>query len=144
MDARMSRIARITEQFGGDERDFLMAWGELIELQEARDAGPSWVLQRLVSGQWLMQDISDIIRLGLIGGGMLPSAAKKLTQQFVEQRPQDIAGVDGILILAIKILSAALYGAPDEVVGKTQGETRNGSTISPEEKSDTAPSSAMQ
>ena len=68
-------------------------------------------------------------------------AHARLVRTHVEARPHDICGEDGLGILAVKILSAALHGAPDEPVGKTE-ETRNGSTISQTARSDLESSSA--
>jgi hypothetical protein len=137
----MSRTAKVTAAFGGEEHAFCLRWGELMELQEKCEAGPGMVLMRLVANQWRLEDVPAVIRLGLIGGGMEPAAASRLVRMNVEQRPQDIGGEDGLGILAVKILSAALHGAPDEPTGKA-GETRNGSTISPTARSDSEPSSA--
>jgi len=138
----MSRTGRISAEFAGEERDFRLAWGELMELQEKRDAGPSMVLARLSLNQWQLQDVTETIKLGLVGGGMDTAAAAKLVRQHVEQRPFELGGVDGLVVLAVKILAAALHGAPDEPLGKA-GEKSNGSTISPTERSDSEPSSAM-
>jgi hypothetical protein len=137
----MSRTGRITADFGGDSHDFCLRWGELIELQEKCEAGPSIVLMRLAASQWRMEDIPSVIRLGLIGAGMDAVSANRLVRTHVEQRPQDIGGTDGLGILAVKILSAALHGAPDEPPGKS-GEMRNGSTISQTERSGSDASSA--
>jgi hypothetical protein len=138
----MSRTARITAEFGGEERDFRLAWGELIELQERRDAGPAVVLARLSLGQWQLQDVAETIRLGLVGGGMDAAQAARLVRQNVEQKPFDLGGENGLIILAVKILAAATHGVDDEPAGKA-GEDRNGSTTSQTERSASAPSSAM-
>jgi hypothetical protein len=138
----MSRTARITAEFGGEERDFRLAWGELMDLQEKRDAGPAVVLARLSLGQWMLQDVTETIRLGLIGAGMDSAQAARLVRQHVEQKPWDLGGDRGLVILAVKILAAATHGAPDEPAGKAEGD-RSGSTISQTERSDSAPSSAM-
>ena len=138
----MSRTGRISAEFAGEERDFRLAWGELMELQEKRDAGPSVVLARLSLNQWQLQDVTETIRIGLVGGGMDTAQAARLVRLNVEQKPFDLGGVDGLVVLAVKILAAALHGAPDEPLGKP-GETRNGSTISLTERSDSESSSAM-
>jgi hypothetical protein len=138
----MSRTGRISAEFAGEEHDFRLAWGELIELQEKRDAGPAVVLARLSLGQWMLQDVTETIRLGLIGAGMDAVAAARLVRLNVEQKPWELGGETGLVVLAVRILASALHGAPDEPLGKA-GETRNGSTISPTERSASEPSSAM-
>jgi hypothetical protein len=90
--------------------EFCLKWGFVIELQEKCDAGPHYILQRLQIGQWLVQDISETIRLGLIGGGMEPGKALGLVQTYVEARP--LLENHG---LAMAILAAAIMGVPDEM-----------------------------
>jgi hypothetical protein len=138
----MSRSAQLAAEFGGEERLFRLAWGELIELQEKRDAGPAVVLARLSLGQWHLQDVTETIRLGLIGGGMEPAAAARLVRQHVEQKPWDLGGENGLVVLAVKILAAATHGVEDEPLGKSKPD-RSESTISPTAKSDSVPSSAL-
>lgn len=90
------------------EHEFRLRWGELIELQQQCDAGPGFILARMFSGQWRMEDISHIIRLGLIGAGMEPGKALNLVRTYVEQRPPRES-----LDLAIAILGAAVDGILD-------------------------------
>lgn len=107
------RSARLEFDWGDGTYEFRLAWGQLIELQEKCDAGPYIVLQRLQTGAWKMQDISNVIRLGLIGGGMSAVDALKKTRAYVEAFPP----LDN-LMPAQAILAAALMGAPDETVGE--------------------------
>lgn len=92
---------------------FRLAWGELRQLQEACDAGPFVVLTRLGQGAWRVEDISQTIRLGLIGAGTPPADALKLVRDYVESRPP----MEN-LMLARGILMAALHGPPEETPGK--------------------------
>lgn len=107
------RDATVTFDWADGTHSFRLAWGQLAELQEKCDAGPYVVLQRLHSGAWRIEDISNIIRLGLIGGGMEPAPALNLARRYVEARPPMES-----LIPAQVILSAALTGAPEEKVGE--------------------------
>lgn len=105
----MSRDAKITFPWGAGDTTFALRLGEVIKLQEARDAGPKYLFDKLLSGQWRVEDVIETIRWGLIGGGATPVEAAKLIKLYVEGRPllESIAP-------AIKILGAALSGAPDE------------------------------
>ncbi|MCF6112001.1 gene transfer agent family protein [Mesorhizobium muleiense] len=117
-----------------------MAWGELEKLQEACDAGPYVVLDRLVSGRWRMADISNVIRLGLIGGGMEPVKALKLVRSYVETRPPLES-----LVLAQVVLGAGVAGAPEEEVGKkSEAPDQDDPTNSPTASSGSEPSTATE
>lgn len=134
-----SRDASVTLAWADGDYTFRLAWGQLIELQEKCDAGPYIVLQRLSMGGWRVQDIGNVIRLGLIGGGLAPEKALKLTRDYVESRPP----MEN-LMMARGILGVALQGAPEEPPGEAQGEAATGSTTSPTESSASPASTAPQ
>lgn len=97
---------------------FALHIGELRELQKKCDAGPQRILQRLASVDWLVDDIRETIRLGLIGGGKTPSEAHALTVRYFDERtPLESRRP------AMVILSAGVAGVPDDVVGKEKAET---------------------
>lgn len=118
------RDARVTFDWADGTHTFRLAWGQLAELQEKCDAGPYVVLQRLHSGAWRVEDITNVIRLGLIGGGMEASPALKLARHYVEERPP----MEN-LIPAQVILSAALMGAPDEPAGEDDAASQTESSL---------------
>lgn len=109
----MSRDGSITLPFADGDYHFRLAWGELEKLQEERDAGAYVILQRLLMGQWFVQDISSVLRWGLVGGGMEPVQALKLVRMHVQARPPLES-----LVYAQRVLGAAIAGAPEEDVGK--------------------------
>lgn len=127
----MSRDARIELDWADGTYAFRLAWGQLVELQEKCDAGPYVVLNRLYGGQWKVEDIAHVIRLGLIGGGTKPADALRLTRAYVEAYPP----LDNVLI-AQAVLAAGLQGAPEEKVGEGEGEAETASTTSPMESSE--------
>ncbi len=109
----MRRDASIELDWADGTYAFRLAWGELEKLQEVVDAGPYVVLNRLVDNTWRVGDISNVIRLGLIGGGMTPVEALTKTREYVEKRPP----IEN-LMTAQAILSAGLVGAPEEKLEK--------------------------
>lgn len=117
----MSRDAQITIPWADGDYTFRLGWGELELLQEACDAGPYVVLSRLHCDNWRVGDISNTIRLGLIGGGMAPTDALKLVRRWVEKRPP----LENILF-AQTILSAGIIGAEDEVPGEQGAANQEG------------------
>ena len=125
------RSGAVTMAWADGDYAFRLAWGQLIELQEKCDAGPFVILGRLLEGAWKVEDISNVIRLGLIGGGMEPIKALKLVRNYVEDRPPTEN-----LLFAQAILSAAIMGAPDEdATKKKESPTANDSTTSQTESS---------
>lgn len=133
----MSRRAFLTIPWADGDYTFRLPWGQLAELQEATGAGPYVILDRLRDRapkqkpieadddaatmgadddddfppppRCGVKEISSVIRLGLIGGGLKPHVAMKLVRTYVEEQlPEESRP------LAWAILSVALYGAPDE------------------------------
>lgn len=109
-DARIRGV-----MFGDGEYDFRLAWGQIVELQESVNAGPQFILNRLHTGDWRVEDIAEIIRLGLLGADkdMKPSTASTLVKRYVMERPP----LENHM-LAIAILTAGLVGSPEEPVGE--------------------------
>jgi hypothetical protein len=130
----MARDASITLDWADGTHSFRLAWGELAQLQEVCDAGPYVILQRLGGEAWRIEDISNVIRLGLIGGGMTPADAMKKVRAYVEARPP----IEN-LMTAQAVLGAAVVGAPEEPIGK-KPKRRTGSTTSQTGKSGSPPS----
>lgn len=134
----MSRDGSITLPFADGDYRFRLAWGELITLQEERGAGAYVVLDRLLNGLWHVQDISSVIRLGLIGGGIDSIRALKIVRTYVEARPPLEH-----LVYAQRILGAAIAGVPEEDVGKKSeaASQTEENDLSPTENSGLPPSS---
>ena len=107
-DARLDGVT-----FGDDDYSFRLGYGEFVELQEKTGCGPFFLLNRMQQGGWMVEDVSNTIRLGLIGAGMEPVKAKKLVKRYVEDRPP-LENVE----LAVIILTAGLLGAPEEPLGE--------------------------
>lgn len=99
----------------GGEHSFELKIGQLRALQDACDAGPSLILERLTSGRWLVDDVIQTIRFGLEGGGMEKSEARKLTRMHVEEEPllQHVPVAQAILI-------SSLVGPEEDETGKSE------------------------
>ncbi|WP_041748227.1 gene transfer agent family protein [Bradyrhizobium cosmicum] len=131
----MSRNASLTLDWGDGTYEFRLGWGELAKLQEACDAGPFVILDRLRTGACRLEDISGVIRWGLVGGGKSPVEATKLVRLYVEDRPPAENR-----LTAYAIMAAGCTGAPEEGIEKKSGAPDRASTISPTEKSGSEPS----
>lgn len=108
----------------GGEHPFRLGLGQLRALQSATGVGPLFLLGRITGSQWLVDDIIDTVRLGLIGGGMSEEAAKKLVVQVFEH---DTPALYRSVLVAVRILSDAVMGEPTDPVGDDdQGEREAG------------------
>lgn len=138
----MSRGGRVTLDWADGTYPFALGIGQLEELQEKCDAGPwyiQWALQSamLASGMGSQppKDISpayvaEVIRLGLIGGGMDAIAALKKVRAYVG--PGQLAEN---LPFAFSIISVAIQGVPEDEPEKPEGESEMSANRSPEESS---------
>ena len=108
----MSRNGSIELKWADGEYTFRLGWAEIEALQEKLDCGPQVIIQRLLNGGWKVGDIAEVIRLGLMGGGLSASDAGAKVDYYVKQRPfaENVP-------YAIAILQAALFGPPDEEAG---------------------------
>lgn len=131
----MSRTASVELNFADGKHAFRLRIAELIELQEKCDAGPAYIRQRLISGHYLVQDVRETIRLGLIGAGMPSPEAVSLVARYVDEKPLE----DNIMLAEI-IVTAAVIGVEDEDIPKSEGETEE-PPISPQANSASGKSS---
>ncbi len=134
----MSRDARLTLDWADGTYDFRLGWGEIAMLQEACDAGPFVILARLEDRTWRLADICNVIRCGLIGGGMKPAEALLKVRTYVEARPP----IENLLVACV-VMKAGIFGAPEEQIEKKSeapNPEESASTISPTERSGSEPS----
>lgn len=126
----MQKLENLT--WPGGEHDFLLGIGQIRALQDKCDAGPGFILERLRTGRFWLDDAMQTIRLGLIGAGMDKDEARKLVDRFFGERP-----LAEFVLPAQLILSAAIYGVEDDPVGELPaGENDEISNLSREVKSD--------
>jgi len=141
----MSRSAEALIDFAGERRLFRLSIGAIRRLQEACDAGPNTILNRLLDGSWRLDDLRETIMQGLIGGEMPQREAQTLVETWFDPEPKQ-----QFIPVAQVALMAALVGAGDEDLGELQGEAEvtnpspaasSGSPAStaPEPSSDTRP-----
>lgn len=112
----MSRRGDTEFEWAGDVRTFKLLLGEIEKLQTRTNTGPFELLRRLTTGTWRVADIRETIRLGLEGGGLSANEAGRLVRDYVDP-PNPL--LDSVLVAA-RILEAALSGAPDEAIPKSE------------------------
>lgn len=134
----MSRDASLSLDWADGTYTFRLGIGELRELQEKTDCGPLALFRRIEAGNWRVDDAATILRLGLIGGGMTPVEALRLTRVYVEARPL----LENVLH-AQAVLWCALAGSPDEDgAQKKSAAKRKASKTSRTASGGSAPSTA--
>ena len=118
----------------GGEHAFRLAIGEMKVLQEKTDCGPEYLMMKLSAGRWTADELFEVIRNGLIGGGMPHVEALKLVRREFDAHP-----FIEFKAPCIEILASALYGPPieDETPGEadpvmpTPEDQKTESSVSP-------------
>ena len=95
--------------FGDAEYSFRLTPALIVELEQKCGTGVGTICHRVFNRQFVQADISETIRLALIGGGTTPKRAAELVATYVAGRP-----FAETWPLASKILERAWFGAPHE------------------------------
>lgn len=109
----MSRDGSIELQFGGDKRTFRLGIDELLALQDRRGIGLYEIEARFRSRTCHVQDVQEIIRLGLIGGGVEAKRAEEIAERGVKPGALSLCR-----LVALAVLLAAMQGDESDPVGK--------------------------
>lgn len=132
----MSSDGSITREWGDGEHTFRLRIKELRELEEKRNSGSMEICKRITDGSWKVDDLFEVLRLGLIGGGMQAPLALGLVSKYVTP-----GAISEHIVPAQLVLVAALFGDPFDLVGKALAET--GAAASSEDAPDSRQSSAL-
>lgn len=101
----------------GGHNLFRLRLGELRALQQARDAGPEEIFNRLRAGRWHPDDVIQVIRWGLVGGGEKDAgAAAAMVTPLIDLHP-----LAEFKLTALAILGHALFGPGDDTLGEGAG-----------------------
>jgi hypothetical protein len=118
--AQPTRFGEITRAWGDGTYVFRLPWGALRELEDKRKCGAPEILLRIMNLRPWVDDIREIIRLGLIhGGGVKPTEALTLVDRYVENRPLFESAP-----LAQDILSIVLIPPPSEKKSQDEDEEK--------------------
>lgn len=105
--------------FGEGERTFALPFDLVRELERKTGAGIGALYYRMKELRFAFADITDTIRLGLIGGGTAPAEAAALVATYAEKRP-----LAETFPVALGILDAVWFGTP--ATKDTHGAARTG------------------
>lgn len=95
--------------FGDAERDFTLAPALILELERVTGSGIGGLFNRLMTRDFRHIDLTETIRLGLIGGGATPEEAKALVDTYAIGRP-----ILDTYPLAVGIFEALMFGTKRE------------------------------
>lgn len=99
--------------FGDGEKSFSLTPEMIIELERKTNSAIGAIYSRFMHAQFHFIDIVEIIRLGLIGGGISPTEAETLVEAYAKPRP-----IMETMPLAFDILDLAWNGVPAEPAAK--------------------------
>lgn len=108
---------QVKRTWGDAEYGFKLRLGELRDLEAARECGSVEIWRRLGTATYRVDDIVQVLRLGLIGAGMNPVLATGLVAKFVT--PGKFREHQST---AFAVLNLALFGDQDDIVGKLEAE----------------------
>ena len=103
-------FSQIKQFFGDNEYTFALTWAGADEWEKKTGRSLFYTFNVMVSAQTgFVEDVKEIIRIGLIGGGLQPSEAFSLVKRYVEQRP-----LSESMPVALMAMEAFLFGSADE------------------------------
>lgn len=116
-------MGRVLE-WGDSEYEFAMPGKCVEELQKLTGHGLLKLATRISDGDWFLEEIRHIIRLGLIGGGMGAVEANRLVNMYIGQGEITVplAGMaaNSAVLLAGVILNDVLFGFTNIPQKKTE------------------------
>ena len=138
--------ATILLPFGDDERLFKLGMDQLFVLEQKRDCGFAVLHGRLMNGGWSSTDVTETLRLGLVGGGMDVLQAKQLVERYCVPGRLDECATLAFYVLAVvmdapKALRAILGKGAAAV--DASGAATDASPSSPSQASPPAPGSIL-
>jgi hypothetical protein len=102
----MAEGTTTTRLFVGDaEHDLALTPPMILELERLTGRGIGGTFKRLVASEFSFAEVTEVIRLGLVGGGMEPKRAAEIVETYVKPRP-----LAETFPTALSIMEAAWFG----------------------------------
>ena len=96
---------KVTSFFGDGKHDFKLTVAMINELERTTGTGIGGLCKRLFNSDFKLLEITEVIRLGLIGAGTNPETAHALVTNYLTNQPLGAA-----YPLAVSILEALMFG----------------------------------
>lgn len=99
--------ALIELPFGNGLQKFCMGFNEAASFEDEHKISLMWLFQHSMTanGACEVKYIKDVLRWGLIGGGMPSTEALQLVNRYVDNRP-----IAEHFLTALNVLEVAFYG----------------------------------
>ncbi|OCJ05247.1 hypothetical protein A6U87_14660 [Rhizobium sp. AC44/96] len=112
-----------TAFFGDQQRDFVLTAPMVLELERVTGSGIGSIIKRVIARDYTASEITQTIRLALIGGGTSPEDADALIRAYVHPRPLAEAYSLALEILEVRMLVKSLdANASDlQIIAQTEG-----------------------
>lgn len=82
-----SRHGLVTLAFGDGEYDFRLSLGDIEELESKTDQSIFVIAAKMQNKIARTTEIREVLRIGLVGGGLKPVDASALVKRYVDERP---------------------------------------------------------
>lgn len=132
----MSRHGAVELDFAGAERTFRLGLSQIEELEEKAGQGIFQIMESLSPQNRTVRAkvISEVIRIGLIGGGTQPADALSMVRRYCDERPM----LEN-LMLAYAVVVAGITRVNGTVAEKLSGEPQEAAMSEPTSPPSTQP-----
>lgn len=139
----MPKSPEVTLDWADGTYSFALYGKQLEELQSIsfnptsgkKGVGIAAIAMRVVGWNWYVEDLRNIVRLALIGGGMSPVRAEQLCRMYVDGQPlsgsMGQATPDSPLALAQAIMQAVFAGVETPEDDEDESEEAPGEIETP-------------
>ncbi|WP_052699655.1 gene transfer agent family protein [Martelella endophytica] len=108
-------MAELISEWAGKDRLFRLSFGDVMDLEQAcRGDAIGEILLRVAAGKYRLEDVYQVIRIGLIGGGVGKVEAKRLSDAHFDLYPLADNAALAAEILTALFAGVEKSGAPND------------------------------
>ena len=102
----MSELPSHRTFFGDGDHDFRLEPDLIVELERVTGAGIGGLSRRFFVGDFSFTELTQVLRLGLIGGGMKPEEAHSLVTTYAARM-----SVTELYAVALPVIENVMFGS---------------------------------